>query len=166
MADSQDTLLVRPATSADKDSFLSLVEALAAFEKLPPPDVAAQQRLLNDGFGPRRRFDLLLAEIGGRAVGYALFFETYSSFLARPTLYLEDLFVRGECRRRGVGRALFEACLREAGRRDCGRMEWAVLDWNENAINFYERLGAHRLREWDVYRLTEEDLRRLDGLGV
>jgi GNAT superfamily N-acetyltransferase len=164
MAETRDGVIVRAATPDDQQAFLSLVVGLAAFEHLPPPDEAAQQRLLQGGFGLRRRFDLLLAEVSGQVVGYALFFETYSSFLARPTLFLEDIFVSSDCRSRGVGWALFQALVREAIARGCGRMEWAVLDWNENAIRFYERLGARRLNELYCYQLNEEELRRLsDG---
>ncbi len=148
-------LTIRQAQSADGPTVLALIQALADFEKLDPPDDAAQQRLLADAFGERPRFDIFLAEIAGAVVGYAFVFETYSTFLARPTLYLEDLFVLPDYRQQRVGYALFSYCAAEAGRRGCGRMEWTVLDWNTNAITFYERQGARHLGEWLHYRLDE-----------
>src|SRR6478609_7003539 len=137
MPDRTNTV-VRKATSADAETVLRLIVALAEFERLPPPDGAARQRLIGDAFGPRPRFEIFLAELDGQVVGYAFVFETYSTFLAMPTLYLEDLFVLDEFRGRGVGYALFRYCAEEALRRGCGRFEWVVLDWNTNAITFYE----------------------------
>src|SRR5206468_7519027 len=121
-----------------------LVIALAEFEKLPPPDAEAQARLVEDGFGARPRFEAWLAFGNGEAepVGYALVFETYSSFLARPTLYLEDVFVLPAWRARGIGQALLRQCIQTAHERGCGRLEWACLDWNTKARKFYERIGA------------------------
>lgn len=163
-----DRLHIRPATAADAEVFLALVDALADYEKLARPTPQARERLRRDGFGPpeQRRFQPYLAELDGEAVGYAFTFETYSSFLALPTLYLEDLFVLPEARGRGAGYALFRFLAAEAVRRGCGRMEWQVLDWNALAIGFYERLGARRLREWYGYRLTAEQLRELAGEAV
>jgi GNAT superfamily N-acetyltransferase len=155
------SIRIRHATPADAEVFLSLVDALADYEKMQRPTPEARERLLRDGFGERPRFELLLAELDGRAAAYAFFFETYSSFLARPTLYLEDIFVLPEARRHGVGQALFRTMAAEAVRRDCGRMEWAVLDWNQLAIDFYERLGARRMGEWSTYRLTADQLAAL-----
>jgi GNAT superfamily N-acetyltransferase len=156
------TVVVRTATAADADTFLSLVDGLADYEKLARPAPDARQRLLRDGFGEGpRRFDAYLAEVEGRAIGYAIVFETYSSFLALPTLYLEDLFVVPEARGSGAGHAFFRHLAAEALRRGCGRMEWVVLDWNELAIGFYERLGARRMAEWHGYRLTADELRRI-----
>jgi GNAT superfamily N-acetyltransferase len=107
------------------------------------------------------RFDAYLAEIDGVAAGYAFVFETYSSFLALPTLYLEDLFVLPEYRKRKAGYALFSAMLNEAYRRGCGRMEWTVLDWNQLAIDFYKRFGATHMREWHLYRLGRREIEEL-----
>lgn len=152
---------IRPAAPEDAPAFLDLVDALADYEELERPTADARERLLRDGFGERRLFLPYLAEIEGRAVGYAIAFFTYSSFLARRTLYIEDLFVAPECRSRGVGRALFGFLAAEAVRHDCGRMEWVVLDWNRLAIDFYERVGARRLTEWHTYRLTREQLEEL-----
>lgn len=160
-AASGETVLVRPATAADADVFLELVDALADYERLARPSAAARERLLRDGFGPQPRFQPYLAVLEGRPVGYAITLETYSSFLALPTLYLEDLFVLPEVRTRGVGRAMFRFLASEAVRRGCGRMEWVVLDWNQLAIKFYERLGARRMTEWFTYRLTADRLQAL-----
>lgn len=149
---------LRSATRADCEGFLHLVVALADFEKLPPPDAAAQARLIEDAFGPKPRIEPWLAFVPGQSapVGYAILFETYSSFLALPTLYLEDLFVLPEFRGRGLGKALFQHSISLARERGCGRMEWTCLDWNTRAQCFYERVGARRLSEWHLYRLTRE----------
>lgn len=154
-------MTVRRARPEDGPTIVRLITALADFEKLPPPDEAAQARLLQDAFGPRPRFEIFLAEHMGEVAGYAFVFETYSTFLALPTLYLEDLFVLPEHRGRKVGYTLFLHCAREATRRGCGRFEWAVLDWNQHAISFYERLGARHLDDWRIYRLDREGLRAL-----
>jgi GNAT superfamily N-acetyltransferase len=149
---------IRKATRNDSAALLSLIDALAEYEKLPPPDAAGKSRLIEDMCGEHPRFEAYLAEIDGRAVGYAIVFETYSSFLALPTLYLEDLFVLPEYRRRNVGYTLFKALVAEAHRRDCGRMEWAVLDWNQLAIDFYKRIGGTHVKEWQLNRLARADM--------
>lgn len=155
---------IRRAAAADADTFLSLVDALADYEQLARPDADARARLINDAFERTPpRFDPFLAWIGDTAVGYAIVFETYSSFLARPTLYLEDLFVLPDARRAGVGSAFFEHLAAEAVRRDCGRMEWVVLDWNTLAQDFYRKKGGTHLTEWQYYRLTRDELERLAG---
>jgi GNAT superfamily N-acetyltransferase len=153
--------LVRRAVKSDAETVLSLVRALADYEHLDPPDEAAQQRLVRDLFGERPRLEAYLCESSGQSVGYAFVFETYSSFLALPTLYLEDLFVLPSARGTGAGYALFSAAAQEAHRRGCGRMEWTVLDWNSLAINFYRKLGANHMKEWHLYRLTAEELARV-----
>lgn len=141
---------IRPYRRSDAKAFVGLVRALAAYEKLKPPTPAAGRRLVAD-IGKRIR--VLLGEVDGRTVAYAIYLFTYSSFLARPTLYLEDIFVLPEYRRHGMGKAFFEALLREARREKCGRMEWTVLDWNKPAITFYDKLGARPLDEWIIYRM-------------
>ncbi len=145
---------IRKATRKDSAPFLELIDALADFEHLKRPTRAARSRLIRDAFGTRRRFDAYLALIDGVAAGYAIIFETYSSFLARPTLYLEDIFVLPRYRRHRIGHKLFRKCLEEARRRRCGRMEWVVLDWNKGALRFYKRLGARFMKEWLLYRIT------------
>jgi GNAT superfamily N-acetyltransferase len=160
-----DRVHVRPAVPADAETFLSLVDALADYEKLDRPTPEARERLIRDGFGESPRFQAYIAELDGRAVGYAITFETYSSFLALPTLYLEDVFVLPEARRQGVAGAVFRRLASEAMDRGCGRMEWAVLDWNRLAIGFYEKMGARRLSDWYTYRLTGDQLRDIAAGG-
>lgn len=135
-----------------------LIDALAGFEELPAPDAYARERLEADGWGDRPRFEAWLACADGLPVGYAIIFETYSTFLARPTLYLEDLFVLPEFRGQGAGRALFDHISDVALERGCGRMEWACLDWNTNAQAFYAKVGARQMAEWLPYRLTAEQI--------
>ena len=154
---------IRRATMADTDALLALVDALADYEQLARPDSAARGRLIRDGFGERPRFEVLLALEDGRPVGYALFFETYSSFLARPSLYLEDLFVHPDTRGGGHGFRLFQAVASAALERNCGRMEWNVLRWNRLAISFYDRLGAEPLGGWQMFRLEGAGLRQAAG---
>ncbi|HUL43844.1 MAG TPA: GNAT family N-acetyltransferase [Bacteroidota bacterium] len=156
-----DKLVIRPFTRKDGKDLLLLIDALADFEHLPKPTAAARQRLLRDAAGKRKRFDALLAFAGPKAVGYAILFETYSSFRALPTLYLEDIFVLPEFRQRHIGGKLFRACLKEARDRKCGRMEWVVLDWNINAIEFYRHIGAHQLNEWLPFRIDREQFASL-----
>ena len=148
---------LRRATRADATALLQLICALAEFESLEPPDAEAQQRLLEDAFGKQPRIEAWLAFIDGRSesVGYAIVLETYSSFLARPTLYLEDVFVLPEFRNQGIGSAFLRHCVTLAHERGCGRMEWTCLDWNTRAQRVYEdKLGAQRMSEWYLYRLT------------
>jgi GNAT superfamily N-acetyltransferase len=143
-------------------AFVGLIAALADYEHLEPPDPAARGRLARDAVAAPPRFWALLAEVDDRPVGYAVYFETYSTFLGLPTLYLEDLFVLPDFRGMGVGTALFRECAAEATRRGCGRMEWQVLAWNDLALGFYEHLGATPLHEdWRCYRLTGEGLSAL-----
>jgi GNAT superfamily N-acetyltransferase len=146
-------IVIRPLSRAHGKAFLSLVNALADYEELARPGRAAQSRLLRDSVGKKKRFDAFLAFANGKPVGYAIIFETYSSFRARPTLYLEDLFVLSEFRKQKIGSSLFRRCLLEAKRRGCGRMEWMVLDWNTPAIRFYRKLNAAWMKEWKLFRI-------------
>jgi GNAT superfamily N-acetyltransferase len=155
------TVRIRPAVAADVPVIAELIRGLARFEKLEPEVTMTPELLERNLFGPRPYAEALLAEAAGEAVGFALFFHSFSSFLARPGIYLEDLFVVPEHRGRGVGRTLLMALARLAVERGCGRLEWAVLDWNRDAIGFYERLGARPNSEWTVYRLTGESLSSL-----
>ena len=157
---------VRKAVPSDGSTILSLVTALADYEKLAPPDAGARERLLRDIFSPRPRLECFLAEADGEAAGYAFVFETYSSFLALPTLYLEDLFVLPAFRGRKAGFSLFRAMVAEAAARGCGRMEWTVLDWNELAIEFYKRSGAKYMKEWHLYRLVNDEMKALLSANV
>ena len=154
-------LRIRPGTARDAPAILELIRALAKYERLTRECRATAKRLRRDGFAGRRYFETQVCMRGGRAVGLALYFFTYSTFLCRPTLYVEDLFVLPEERGQGVGRALLSTLARIAIRKGCGRMEWAVLDWNSPAINFYRRLGAQLRKDWVLTRLTGAPLRRL-----
>src|SRR2546428_2231262 len=154
---------IRPAQRADGPALVRLVRALADFEKLPPPDDEAARRLIEHAFGARPRFDVLVAEVDAQVRAYALFFETYSTFRAAPSLWLEDLFVDPAVRGRGIGTALMREVAGIAVARGCHRFEWAVLDWNERAHAFYRTLGARLLGEWQVCRLEGEALARLAG---
>lgn len=160
---SDSGVVIRSAAKEDAGVFLDLVEALADYEKLGRPAPAARERLLRDGFGESPRFRPYLAELDGRVVGYAITFHTYSSFLALPTLYLEDVFVLPDARGHGVGRAFFRHLAAQALREGCGRMEWVVLNWNRLAIDFYERLRAERMSGWSTYRLNAEQLAEIAG---
>lgn len=156
------TPTVRRGRKSDSVEFLKLLGKLAEFEHLEPPSEEGKKRIMNDIFEDRK-LGLFVAPVGRRLVGYALYFYSYSSFLAKPTLYLEDIFVLEQNRRKGIGLALFRACAREAVRERCGRLEWAVLRWNKKAIRFYENLGARRLDDWAHYRLTAEEAKRVYG---
>jgi GNAT superfamily N-acetyltransferase len=155
------TVSLRPAGPADVHFIAELIRGLARFEKLEH-EVELTDDLLAAGlFGPRPYAEAVLAEVEGQPVGFALFFHNFSTFLARPGMYLEDLFVLPEHRGQGIGRALLVHLARLAVERGCGRLEWSVLDWNREAISFYERLGAVAMSEWTTYRLTGEALDRL-----
>lgn len=158
-------MTVVPLTEDRFDDFVDLIRALADYERLDPPDAAAVERLRRDAFGgstpegaPYRtspRFEAALAvNSTGTAVGYATWFHTYSTFLAKPTMYLEDLFVRDDSRESGAGSALFEHVRTLGARRGCGRMEWQVLDWNTLAREFYHRRQATWMKDWLTYRIT------------
>ena len=136
---------------------------LAEFERLEPPSEEGMKRITKDIFEDKK-LGLFVAAVQKRLVGYALYFYSYSSFLAKPTLYLEDLFVLEEYRRKGIGLALFRECAREALGQRCGRIEWAVLRWNKKAIRFYEKLRANELGDWAYYRLSAEEAKRICGL--
>jgi GNAT superfamily N-acetyltransferase len=152
---------IRHGREADVAGILRLIRALAEYEKLAHEVVADEAALARTLFGADPAAEVLLAEEDGRTVGFALFFRSYSTFLARPGLYLEDLFVEPAWRGRGIGKALLQAVARLAVARGCGRLEWSVLDWNAPAIGFYASLGARPMDDWTVFRLTGEALRRL-----
>jgi GNAT superfamily N-acetyltransferase len=156
-------LTIRRATRRDVPVILALIRGLAAYERLSREVEASAARLRRHGFGRRPYFEALVCRRGRAPVGFALYYFTYSTFLARPTLYLEDLFVVPEARGQGAGRALLRALAGVARRRGCGRMEWTVLDWNTPSIRFYRRLGARLRREWILTRLDGPALRRLAG---
>ena len=155
------TIQLRSAEKVDVAVIAELIRGLARYEKLEDQVEMTEELLATALFGERPYAEVVLAEDGGRPVGFALFFHNFSTFLGRPGIYLEDLFVLPEHRGSGIGRMLLAHLAQLAVERGCGRLEWAVLDWNRDAIGFYERLGARPNSEWTVYRLTGEALATL-----
>jgi GNAT superfamily N-acetyltransferase len=154
-------LKVRPATPADAPVIAALVRELAEYEKLLDQARGSPEDFRRELEAPNPVIHVLMAEWDGEAVGFALYFFNFSTFVGRPGLYLEDLFVRPARRANGIGRALLRALARVARERGCGRMEWAVLDWNEPALRFYQSLGARQMKEWIIHRLTPVEINRL-----
>ena len=152
---------IREAVEGDAPAILDLIRALADYERLAEMVTATEDRVRATLFGAKPVAEALLAEAGEEAVGMAIFFTNYSTFLAKPGIYLEDLFVKPHARGQGIGKALLQRIAQLAVERDCGRVEWSVLDWNEPSIRFYESLGAVAMKEWTTYRLTGEALGRL-----
>jgi GNAT superfamily N-acetyltransferase len=150
---------IRKAKPEDVGSILKLIKALADYEKLSDQVIATEEDLFTNGFEKHRYFETILCEVDRRIVGFALYFFTFSTFLGRPTLYLEDLFVIAEFRGRGLGRLLFEELVYIAEQKKCGRVEWAVLDWNAPSIDFYKSIGATAKREWTIFQLDEEGIK-------
>lgn len=161
MSDPKNEVRIRPLTRDDAEIYLSLVDAHADFEKMERPTPEARERLVTDALSDPPRYRAYLATIAGRDVGYCITYLAYSSFLARPTFFLEDIFVFSEYRGHGFGGAMFSYLVKEAVRLGCGRMEWMVQDWNEGAIRFYERRGAIQLSEWHTYRIDSDQLLQL-----
>ena len=154
-------LNIRPATRADASVIASLVRELADYEKLLDEAKATPEDFLRELESPNPVIHVLIAEWQGEPAGFALYFFNFSTFVGRPGLYLEDLFVRPAQRSHGIGRALLRALARIAKERGCGRMEWAVLDWNEPALRFYQSLDARQMKEWIIHRLTPVEIARL-----
>ena len=152
---------IEPADIRDVPVMLSLIKALAEYERLAHEVVATEAGLRESLFGATPHAEAVIARVGSEAVAFAVWFHSYSTFLSRPGLYLEDLFVLPKWRGRGIGRALLCHLARIAIERGCARMEWSVLDWNDQAIGFYLSIGARAMDEWTVYRLTGEALDRL-----
>lgn len=152
---------IEPATEVDIPVVLSLIKGLAKYEQLDHEVVATEASLRASLFGPKPSAEALLGYLGAEPVGFALWFHNYSTFLGRPGLYLEDLFVLPQYRGRGLGRQLLAHLARIAVERGCGRMEWTVLDWNESAQRFYRSLGAQPMDAWKIYRVTGEALEQL-----
>lgn len=148
---------IEPVTPGNFFELLQLIDGLAQYEHLDPPDHAARERLFTDAFSDPPHYEAYLARADGIPVGYVTFYLTYSTFLALPSLYLEDIFVRKEFRHRSIGRELFGFCRNIARERGCGRMDWQVLTWNEPAIRFYENGGGKRL-DWYAYRIERQEL--------
>ena len=156
-----DDVRIVAARTEDVPIVLDLIKALAEYERMSDHVVATEESLHASLFGARPAAEVVLARVEGTVVGFALFFHNFSTFLGRPGLYLEDLFVRPEWRGRGIGRKLMAHLAGIAIGRGCGRMEWSVLDWNQPAIGFYERIGARLLEQWRLCRLTGDGLTRL-----
>jgi GNAT superfamily N-acetyltransferase len=152
---------IRPATVEDTPLLLGFIRQLAEYERLSHEVVADETSLRASLFGDTPAAEAVIGSLEGVPAGFALFFQNFSTFLGRPGLYLEDLFVRPDARGRGLGEALLRHLAQEAVRRGCGRFEWAVLDWNEPAIGFYRKLGAVPLSDWTVFRVTGDALLRL-----
>jgi GNAT superfamily N-acetyltransferase len=153
-------LSFRPAAATDRMAVISMVNAMADHDQVPHLGSEAQERLLHDAF-TKKRFEIVLAEWEGKPIGYAAFFEGYSTFEARPTLFVDDLFVLTDYRGRHVAYELFRYCIGEAKRRDCGRMEWLVLEGNQAAFGFYDHLRAKKLAGWVPFRLTRADIEKM-----
>ena len=153
--------MIRSATEQDIPVILDLIRQLAEYERLSDKVIATEQRIRDTLFGERPAAEVLLASLDGEIAGFAVFFTNYSTFLAKPGLYLEDLFVKPHARGKGIGKALLARLAKIAVERDSGRVEWSVLNWNEPSIRFYVALGAVPLNDWTTYRLTGESLAKL-----
>jgi len=161
-----DNFAIRVAIVDDVPIILELIHALATYERAPNEVTATEQGLVEVLFGEKPAAEVLLAFENETAVGFAVFFHNFSTWLGRPGLYLEDLFVKPEHRGKGYGRALLIHLAKIARERGCGRMEWAVLDWNEPAIEFYRKLGAKPMGEWTVFRLTRDGIAKLADVAL
>jgi len=156
-------LTITIATEGDVPLVLGFIKALAEYERLADSVVATEDGLRATLFGKRPYAECVIARWQGEPAGFALFFHNYSTFLGRPGVYLEDLFVKPEFRGKGVGRALLQYLAKIALERNCGRLEWSVLDWNTPAIGFYKSLGAEPMEDWTIFRLKGEALTRQSG---
>jgi GNAT superfamily N-acetyltransferase len=157
----QPAIRIERATERDVPLIFSLIKGLAEYEKLAHEVTATEAKLRATLFGPRPAAEVVIAYADGTPAGFALFFHNYSTFLAQPGIYLEDLYVLPEWRGRGLGRRLLSHLAALAVERNCGRLEWSVLDWNEPAIGFYRSLGARLMDEWSIFRVTGDSLRAL-----
>jgi len=145
---------IRKALKKDSQDVIRLINELAEFEKLDPPDKSAAKNLIKDIYSKNSPIKVLVAESGKELIGYTFYFFTYSTFLAKKTLYLEDIYISNKYRSKGFGKIFFNELVKAAKKNKCGRMEWHVLDWNVNAIKFYEKLGAKELKEWKYFRIN------------
>jgi len=161
MKKEQHKFAIRPARREDVPVILGLIRDLALYERAPGDVTATEEQMVEVLFGEKPSAEVLLACEDGVSVGFAVFFHNFSTWLGRPGLYLEDLFVKPEKRGKGYGRALLQHLARIARERGCGRMEWAVLNWNDPAIQFYRKLGAKPMDEWTVFRLTGDGITQL-----
>ena len=160
-----DSISISAATRDDVPIVIAFIRGLAEYEKLAHACVATEDALRRTLFGDRPAAEVLIARSDETPVGFALFFHSYSTFLAKPGIYLEDIFVLPEYRGRGAGKALLARLAQIARERNCGRLEWSVLDWNESAIQFYQRLGATVMPDWRICRMTPAEFGRLADLS-
>ena len=156
-----EQITLRLATEQDVPTILAFINGLADYEKLADQVVATEDKLKQTLFGDKRYAEVVIAEYNQQAAGFALFFHNYSTFLAKPGIYLEDLFVLPDFRGKGLGKVLLSYLAKLAVERDCGRLEWSVLDWNQPAIDFYQAQGATMLHDWRINRVTGENLKAL-----
>jgi len=154
-------LIIRDAEASDSHTLFGLIQGLAEYEKLSDAVIGNAEALKEHLFGSPKYVDAILAEFQGKAVGFAIFFHNYSTFLTKPGIYLEDIFVSPEYRRQGIGKALLTRVAQIAVERDCGRLEWSVLDWNISAQTFYRNMGADILEDWRICRVNGENLIKL-----
>jgi GNAT superfamily N-acetyltransferase len=159
-------LRIVPATERDVPVILRMIKGLADYERLAEHVTATEERLRTTLFGPRPAAEVLIGYAGDEPAGFALFFQNYSTFLAQPGIYLEDLFVVPQWRAHGFGRQLLAHLATLAVERGCGRLEWSVLDWNEPAIGFYKKLGALPMEDWTIFRLSGDALEQLAAAGL
>lgn len=153
---STEKLIIRRAEKSDIANILMMIKELAEYEKLLHEVVTTEEHLEKVIFGPQKFVEVLIAELNGALAGQTIFFHNFSTFVGRPGLYIEDLYVRPEFRGKGIGKALLNEVIKLAKDRNCGRVEWVVLDWNQPAIEFYKSIGAKPLNEWTIFRLTED----------
>jgi len=156
-------LKIKKAKIKDVPLILSLIKELAEFEKLTHEVVASERDLSNNLFGQKKFAEVLLAYYDNRPAGMALFFHNYSTFEGKPGIYLEDLYVKPEFRGKGIGKSLLLRLINIASKRKCGRVEWAVLDWNQSAIDFYTKLGAKSMDSWKIFRLTKDKIKKINN---
>jgi len=154
--DLSNKLVIRSATEKDVKLIYSFIKEIAEFEKLAHEVKATEEDIRNSLFEARPYAEVLIAEYEGEPAGHAIFFHNFSTFVGRPGIYLEDLYVRRHLRGKGIGKALLLSLIKIAKERNCGRVEWAVLDWNKSAIDFYKSIGATQLEDWQIFRLTED----------
>ena len=154
-------LIIRDAQASDSHTLFALIQGLAEYEKLSDAVIGNAEALKEHLFGSPKYVDAILAELEGKAVGFAIFFHNYSTFLTKPGIYLEDIFVLPEYRRQGIGKALLTRVAQIAVKRDCGRVEWSVLDWNISAQTFYRNMGADILEDWRICRINGDNLIKL-----
>ena len=154
-------LIIRDAQASDSHTLFALIQGLAEYEKLSDAVIGNAEALKEHLFGSPKYVDAILAELEGKAVGFAIFFHNYSTFLTKPGIYLEDIFVLPEYRRQGIGKALLTRVAQIAVKRDCGRVEWSVLDWNISAQTFYRNMGADILEDWRICRVNGDNLIKL-----